>query len=84
MAAILTTMILEEIRSQSRLRPFIPFTLRLSDGRSFRVHHPDYIFVGHGPFVIIENDQGLTNYLPSLQISVMTVEVDPAALAVAA
>ena len=33
----------ENIRSMVRRQPFGPFTVRMSDGRSFDITHPDYV-----------------------------------------
>lgn len=44
---------LEHIRK--RLGPaFQPFTIRLSDGHSFEVPHPDFIAVGRGVVSVID------------------------------
>ena len=44
---------LEHIRN--RLGPaFQPFTIRLSDGRSFEVPHPDFIAIGRGVVSVID------------------------------
>ena len=37
---------------------FQPFTIRLSDGRSFDVPHPDFIAVGRGVVSVIDDDDG--------------------------
>src|SRR5690349_18864721 len=34
---------IEQLRTTQRAEPFMPFTLRLADGRSYRVNHPDFI-----------------------------------------
>jgi hypothetical protein len=35
-------------------RDFEPFTIRLSDGRRFEVPHPDFIAVGRGVVLIVD------------------------------
>lgn len=35
----------EFLRELIRARPFVPFTLNVSDGRSFEIPHPDFISV---------------------------------------
>ena len=46
---------LQHIRD--RLGPsFQPFTIRLSDGRSFDVPHPDFIAVGRGVVSVIDGE----------------------------
>jgi hypothetical protein len=32
----------EQFRSTHQLRPFRPFTIRMADGRTFEVPHPDF------------------------------------------
>ena len=40
---------------RERLGPnFEPFTIRLSDGRSFYMPHPDFIAVGRGVVLIVD------------------------------
>ncbi len=36
-------MTIERLREAQRSEPFKPFTLRLADGRSFRVNHPEFL-----------------------------------------
>jgi len=44
---------LQHIRE--RLGPdFVPFTIRLSDGRSFNIPHPDFIAVGRGVVLVVD------------------------------
>jgi hypothetical protein len=46
---------LQHIRD--RLGPsFQPFTIRVSDGRSFDVPHPDFIAVGRGLVLLVDQD----------------------------
>ncbi|HEX4631973.1 MAG TPA: hypothetical protein VH188_13530 [Chthoniobacterales bacterium] len=47
--------------------PFQPFTIRLSDGRSFDVPHPDFIAVGRGVVSVVDRDDG-THTLDALHI----------------
>jgi hypothetical protein len=35
---------------------FRPFVLRLSDGRKFRVPHPEFILIGRDIVVVLEKD----------------------------
>ncbi len=60
---------LEEIRNRIKAVPFLPFTVRVADGRSFLVPHSDHILVTAKGLVVIENDQGLLDILPILLIS---------------
>ena len=36
-------MTIEQLRATQRAQPFVPFTLHLADGRSYRIDHPDFI-----------------------------------------
>ncbi len=42
----------QELRGLLRGRPFVPFRLTLTDGRTFDVHHPDLVIVGTGVVII--------------------------------
>ena len=33
----------EQLRSALRSRPFRPFTIRMADGRTFSIAHPDFL-----------------------------------------
>ena len=44
---------LDTIRNRL-LGPFKPFTLHLTDGRKISVPHPDFIMVGRGVVVILD------------------------------
>jgi hypothetical protein len=34
---------IEQLRTTVKAQPFVPFTLRLADGRSYDIEHPDFI-----------------------------------------
>jgi hypothetical protein len=36
-------MTIEQLRSAHRAAPFRPFTIRMADGRTFSVDHPDFL-----------------------------------------
>ena len=36
-------MTIEQLRATQRAQPFVPFTLHLADGRSYRIDHPEFI-----------------------------------------
>jgi hypothetical protein len=36
-------MTVEQFRATWRLQPFRPFTIRMADGRTFEVSHPDFL-----------------------------------------
>jgi hypothetical protein len=36
----------QDLRAALQTSPFRPFTVRMTDGRSFPIHHPDFLLVG--------------------------------------
>lgn len=36
----------QELRAALQATPFRPFTVRMADGRSFEIRHPDFLLVG--------------------------------------
>ena len=34
---------IEQFRTTQRAQPFVPFTIRLADGRKYDVNHPDFV-----------------------------------------
>jgi hypothetical protein len=44
----------QDINRLLTMQPFEPFRLYLSDGRTFDVHHPDFVMVGHRTAHIFE------------------------------
>ena len=57
---------IERIRRRIR-NGFTPFTLHLSDGRSFSVPHPEFVAVGPNVVVVIDR-QGDVNTIDPLHI----------------
>jgi len=47
---------------------FRPFSLRTSDGREFRVPHPEFIAIGRHSIAVVDKD-GLIDLLDPLHIS---------------
>ena len=60
---------IEDLRKLIRATPFMPFTLQMTDGRAFRVPHPDHIFVYPSGLIGVEDDEGVVNLLPSIHLS---------------
>jgi len=51
---------LQGIREALHRQPFEPFNIRLADGRSVPVRHPDFVAVGKRRIIIVEpNDSWL-------------------------
>ena len=36
-------MTIEQLRTTLRAQPYLPFTIRMADGRSFPIPHPDFL-----------------------------------------
>jgi hypothetical protein len=54
---------------RERLGPgFKPFMVHLSDGRSYRVPHPEFIAVGRGFIVIVDEEQNVPRTIDTLHI----------------
>ena len=59
------------VRQAVHKQPFEPFTLRLSDGRSLPVKHPEFVAVSPNLVVVIaENGYGVSHIDPFLIVSV--------------
>ena len=59
----------EDIRKLMRATPFVPFTLFMTDGRSFGIPTSDHIFIYPSGLVVVEDDQRVVNLLPPSQIA---------------
>jgi hypothetical protein len=59
------------IREAFHRRPFMPFTLRLSEGRAFRILHPDYMAVPptNQRVIVFDNDDQMIILDPLLILS---------------
>ena len=59
-----------DIRKYLSIQPFVPFTIRVADGREYRVSTPDHAHVQPtGTRVSIYSDEGFEAVLPPLLIS---------------
>jgi hypothetical protein len=67
---------IEQLRATQRALPFVPFTLRLADGRSYRIDHPDFISSHPRGRTIIVFKPGLNGDLEIIDLlSVVGIEV---------
>ena len=41
-------MTVQQLRAAIQASPFRPFTIRMADGRSFDIHHPDFLLLTPG------------------------------------
>jgi len=57
------------IREALRKQPFEPFTIRLADGRSLPVPHPDFVAIGPRRIVVVAEDDSWSIVEPLLIVS---------------
>jgi hypothetical protein len=63
------------VREALHREPFQPFVLRLADGRSLPVPHPDFVAVGSRRIVVIGEDDSTSMIEP---LSVVSIDTAPA------
>jgi hypothetical protein len=51
-------------------RPFEPFAIRLADGRSVSINHPEFVAVGKRRAVVIQEDDSCLWLEPLLVVSI--------------
>ena len=51
---------LQGIREALRRQPFEPFSIRLADGRSLDVPHPEMVAVGKRRIIVVKQDDSWT------------------------
>ncbi len=60
----------ETIKEFARAELFVPFVVRMNDGRRFTIEHPDYISVSpHGTRVIIYDRKEHETHLSGLLVA---------------
>jgi hypothetical protein len=63
-------MMKEKIRDLLDATPFVPFYIHTANGKSFLVHHPDFILAASGaPHVIVEESNGRTHTINVMLIT---------------
>lgn len=68
------------IRSMLAARPFRSFRLRLNDGRTFDVNHPDYLLVGPNGRYLIHHDSANDDAMTMLEpLVIASIEYIPQA-----
>jgi len=60
---------LQGIREALLRRPFEPFNIRLADGRSLDVPHPEMVAVGKRRIIVVEPDDSWSVIEPLLIVS---------------
>lgn len=68
----------DQLRSTRDANPFRPFTMRLADGRYFRITHRDYLSMSPGGRIVIVYDADDSfSILDILLVTELTVEGSP-------
>lgn len=59
------------IRELLHAQPFVPFVIRMADGRDYRIDHPDFVLAAASdvPQITIEESDGRQHYLSALLIA---------------
>lgn len=60
---------IDGIREALHKQPFEPFTIRLADGRSLPIPHPDFVAVAPRRVVVVAEDSSWTVLEPRLIVS---------------
>ena len=59
----------DEVRKLMNAEPFVPFFVKTSDGKQYRVKHPDYVAISpKGGRVTLYDDEETTTTLSALHI----------------
>jgi hypothetical protein len=64
----------QDIRQAVLQRPFVPFTLRMNDGRSFHIPHPEYVAVSRRTVMVIDERSEVGVYVQPTLIASMRFE----------
>ncbi|MFN2507734.1 MAG: hypothetical protein ABR589_03065 [Chthoniobacterales bacterium] len=59
----------EEIRTLMRATPFTPFTIFMTDGRSFGILTSDHVSIMPSGLIVVEDDKRVVNLLPPRQVA---------------
>lgn len=59
------------IRQLLRAEPFMPFVIRMADGRDYRIEHPDFVLAAATdvPQITIEEPDGRQHFLSALLVT---------------
>ena len=61
------------VREALHREPFQPFAIRLADGRSLPIRHPDFVAIGKRRIVVVGEDDSTMVLEPLLIVSLDTV-----------
>ncbi len=68
---------IEGVREALRKEPFEPFSLRLADGRSLPIVHPEFVAVGKRRLVVIAEDDTWSFVEPLMIVSLDQIKKTP-------
>jgi hypothetical protein len=68
---------IEGVREAMHKQPFQPFVMRLADGRSLHVPHPDFLAVGKRRLVLIDENDGWSFIEPLMIVSIEQAKRTP-------
>jgi hypothetical protein len=68
---------IQGVREALHQQPFQPFVLRLADGRSLPVRHPDFLAVGKRRLVLIDENDGWSFIEPLMIVSLDQMKKSP-------
>lgn len=59
------------IRELLHAHPFVPFVIRMADGRDYRIEHPDFVLAAASdvPQITIEDPDGRQHFLSALLVT---------------
>lgn len=60
---------LQGIREALQRRPFEPFAMRLADGRSLDVRHPEMVAIGRRRIIVVQPDDSWSVVEPLMVVS---------------
>ena len=63
---------IDGVREALHREPFQPFAIRLADGRSMPIRHPDFVALGKRRIVVVGEDDSTTMIEPLLIVSLDT------------
>jgi hypothetical protein len=69
-----------QVREAIKAQPFRPFILRLADGRSYKVDHPEFAMLARTgmELVFVADDQGIHQIYVPLIVEIETPSTQPA------
>lgn len=68
---------IQGVREALRKEPFEPFAIRLADGRSLPIAHPEFVAVGKRRLVVIAEDDSWSFVEPLMIVSLDQIKRAP-------